>query len=53
LLQVLCRAQCASSSRWSERLAAQICAVLYRKPRQHEFREAPEKLLRIMASTGG
>lgn len=34
-------------------IASQIRAALDRKPRKHEFREEPEKVVRIMASTGG
>lgn len=30
-----------------------IRAALRNKPRQHEFREAPQKIMRFMASTGG
>ncbi len=34
-------------------IAAEIRAALRRKPRRHEFREAPEKIVRFMSSTGG
>lgn len=34
-------------------IAAEIRVALRCKPRQHEFREAPEKIVRFMSSTGG
>lgn len=34
-------------------LEAAIVAVAARKPERHLFREAPERLARVMAQTGG
>jgi len=34
-------------------IGAAIRAALRSKPRQHEFREAPQKIVRFMSSTGG
>ncbi|GBC58983.1 molybdenum cofactor biosynthesis protein MoaA [Stutzerimonas stutzeri] len=34
-------------------IAAAIRTALHHKPRQHELREAPEKIVRFMSSTGG
>lgn len=34
-------------------IAAQIRAAVMRKPEKHDFQDRPEKIIRIMASTGG
>ena len=34
-------------------LADQIRAAIARKPQRHEFREAPDRLVRVMSRTGG
>ena len=34
-------------------IAEQIHAAVMRKPEKHDFKERPEKIIRIMASTGG
>ena len=36
-----------------EALEAKLLAAVARKPERHEFREAPRKIVRIMAQTGG
>ncbi|PKO37484.1 MAG: GTP 3',8-cyclase MoaA [Betaproteobacteria bacterium HGW-Betaproteobacteria-6] len=36
-----------------DRLLAEIQAAIDRKPERHEFSERPEKIIRVMSSTGG
>lgn len=36
-----------------EQLLAEIQAAIQRKPERHEFSERPEKIIRVMSSTGG
>ena len=34
-------------------IAGQIRTAVMRKPEKHDFQERPEKIVRIMATTGG
>jgi len=41
------------SGKTDENILAAIQAAIDRKPERHEFSERPEKIIRVMSSTGG